>query len=81
MYLWVFRRALEEKELAPELWQLVEPQMRRGRTDEISLAAIERRWTRWFEELPEPTEMQMVRGRELTALHEARRLQGMQSSQ
>lgn len=79
VYLWVFRRALEEKELAPELWRLVEPQMRRGRADEISLAAIEKRWTRWFEDLPEITDEQMARGRELMALDEARRLQGMKS--
>lgn len=77
VYLWVFRRALEKKELAPELWLLIEPQMRRGRTDEISLAAVEKRWTRWFENLPEPTEEQMARGREMTAMDEARRVKGM----
>lgn len=78
VYLWVFRRALEKKELAPELWQLIQPQMRRGTIDEISLAAIEKRWTRWFEDLPEPTEGNIARGREFMALDEARRLQAMQ---
>ena len=80
VYLWVFRRALEEKELAPELYRLVEPQLMRGKTDEISLGALEKRWTRWFDELPEPTEEQIAKGKELMALGEARRLEGMQAA-
>jgi hypothetical protein len=73
VYLWVFRRVLEKKELAPELMQLVAPQLRRGRTDEISLEAISTRWTRWFEELPEPTEAQMEKAKDIQAFDEARR--------
>jgi hypothetical protein len=77
VYLWVFRRMFEATRLAPEFWQLIAPQGRRGITSEISLAAIEQRWTRWFDSLPEPTEEQMARGRAMFAMDEARRLQGM----
>jgi hypothetical protein len=73
IYLWAFRRVMENKELAPELMRLVVPQLRRGRTDEISLGAIGARWTRWFDELPDPTEEQMVKAREIQAMDEARR--------
>ena len=77
VYLWVFRRMFERTQLAPEFWQLISPQVRRGITSEISLAAIEQRWTRWFDSLPEPTEEQLARGRAMLALDEARRLQGI----
>lgn len=79
VYLWSFRRAMEEKELAPELWEFIKPQFRRGRTDEISLRAIERRWSKWFEELPEPSEEQLRKAKELAAVDEARRQAAMAS--
>jgi len=46
-------------------------------TDEISISAIARRWEKWFENLPEPTEEQMIKARELIAFDEKRRLEGM----
>ena len=81
MYLWAFKRVFEHRELAPELREaLIKPQMHRGRTDEISLSAIESRWTRWFEELPEPTPEAVEKGRDLLAQDEARRLTGAKFS-
>jgi len=74
IYLWVFKRAMEEKDLAPELYSLIAPQLHRGRTDEISLNALAQRWEKHFRDLPEPTEEQMNKGRELMAMDETRRL-------
>lgn len=77
IYLWVFRRIFEQKELAPELYTLVKPLMQRGRTDEISLNAIAARWERWFAELPDITDGQIVKARELMAADEERRLRAV----
>ena len=80
LHLWVFKRAMEKKELAPKLYALIKPQLHRGRTDEISLNALGARWERWFREMPEPTDEQMTRGKELLALDEERRLRAIKSS-
>jgi Protein of unknown function (DUF3800) len=77
IYLWVFKRAMEKRELAPELYALVQPQLRRGRTDEISLRALAHRWEQWFEKLPEPTADQIVNAKELLAFDEVRRLRAI----
>ncbi|WDD90302.1 hypothetical protein Bsp3421_000127 (plasmid) [Burkholderia sp. FERM BP-3421] len=79
IYLWVFKRVNERKEVAPELYALVRPQLRRGRTDEISLNALGARWGRWFDALPEPAEEQMAKARERLAIDEGRRLRAMNS--
>ena len=68
---------MEKKELAPELYALVKPHIHRGRTDEISLNALAARWERWFEELPDPTEEQIAKGKELMAIDEERRLRAV----
>lgn len=53
IHLWVFKRIMEGKEIAPELTAIAAAQMHDGRTDEISLAALSNRWTPFFENLPE----------------------------
>jgi hypothetical protein len=73
VYLWVFRRAMENSELAPKLYSLIKPQLRRGRTDEISLNALIQRWGEYFENIPEPTAAKLEEGRALLAFDEARR--------
>ncbi|SFZ79577.1 DUF3800 domain-containing protein [Chitinimonas taiwanensis] len=78
LHLWVFKRTMEGKELAPELYRLIEPHLYRGRTDEISLNAIAARWERWFEELPDPTPEQLERSQSLIAYDEERRLRAIQ---
>lgn len=50
IYLWVFKRFMEKKELAPALLTLVKGQLRRGYTDEVSINAIFSRWEKWFQE-------------------------------
>lgn len=77
IHLWVFKRFMEDKELAPELFALIKPHLYRGRTDEISLAALTKRWTAHFEKMPELHEMspdQIARGAEILKRDEARRL-------
>jgi Protein of unknown function (DUF3800) len=77
IYIWIFKRHLEGRDLSAELYALIEPQLLRGRTDEISLAALEKRWGSWFENLPEMTEEQLVKGKELMKIDESRRLQAI----
>jgi hypothetical protein len=75
--LWVFKRFMEDKELAPELFALIKPHLYRGRTDEISLAALEKRWTAHFAQVPELHEMspdQIACGAEILRIDEARRM-------
>jgi hypothetical protein len=80
IYLWVFKRYFEGKELAPDLLELLRGQMHRGRTDEISLNAIAKRWGAHFESLPELDQMspeQLKRGKELLQFDEDRRLKAI----
>ena len=81
IYLWIFKRLLEKKTIASELYPLVNYQLRRGRTDEVSLSAIEERWRRWAQDVPplwEMSEEQRKRGRELQLIEENRRLAALQ---
>jgi hypothetical protein len=80
VHLWLFRRVMEGVRLPPELASLVRLHIRRTRTDEISLRAIESRWTRWFEQLPELENMsaeQIERARVILAKDETRRMQAV----
>lgn len=80
IHLWIFRRVMEGVRLPPELGSLVRLHMHRTRTDEISLRAIEARWTRWFTQIPEIQEMsaeQIERAREILAVDEARRMKAV----
>lgn len=74
IYLWLFKRLSEKKEIAHELRPLVRKQIRYGLYNEISLNAIAERWTEWFEKLPEPTPEQLKSGMELVQIDERRRL-------
>jgi len=51
--LWLWKKKLEGKQLPDELESLVWAQSKRGRTDEVSLAGLDRRW-RHIVDLPEP---------------------------
>lgn len=77
VYLWIFKRLIEGKELAPEVYPIIQKQMHKSRTDEVSINAIASRWQKWFDDLPEPTEEQMIKAKELMAMDEQRRLEGM----
>lgn len=77
IHLWVFKRFMEKKELAPELIALIRPHLHRGKTDEISINAIIKRWTRYFEQIPELDEMpeeQIKKGLEILKIDEERRV-------
>jgi len=58
IYLWIFKRLMEEKELAPEVYPILKKQLHKSSTDEISINAIASRWQKWFDDLPEPTDEQ-----------------------
>lgn len=79
IYLWIFTRCMDKKELAPELFSIIKGQLQRGRTDEISINAIASRWTKWFKELPEPTDEQMEKGREMLRIDEERRRKALKN--
>lgn len=73
LYIWVFKRHIENKELATPLYKLIKKQLHKGMYDEVSINALMKRWGQWFSELPEPTGDQLVKARELIALEEKRR--------
>lgn len=80
LHLWVFKRIFEEKELAPELYSIVKPQIGRGVTDIVSLDGIAKRWEKYFAQLPELDEMsdeQKARGKEILDRQEERRLRAV----
>ncbi len=80
VYLWVFKRFMDNKELAPELFTLVKGQLHRGHTDEVSINAIASRWSKWFEDLPEPSEKELESGRKLMQIDEERRLNALKNA-
>ena len=80
IYLWVFKRCMERKELAEELLSFTRRQAPKTSFDEISINAITARWSKWFENLPEPTEDQIAKGKEMIAIDEARRLEAIAKS-
>ena len=75
--LWVFKRFMEKKDLAPQLFSLIRPHLHRGRTDEISIRAIIDRWSKYFDMIPELDEMpeeQIKIARKVLEVDEQRRL-------
>lgn len=77
VYLWIFRRALENNELAPELYALIKPQLHRGQTDEVSLNAVMSRWSKYFDKIPEPSPEKLKEAQEIIAKDEQRRRQAI----
>lgn len=73
IYLWIYRRIMEQGVLAPELLGLTQPLWKRSQWEELSLKGLEKRWTHFFMNLPEPTQEQLEQGRDLVAFDEARR--------
>lgn len=75
VYLWIFKRMFEDKELAPESAPLIKRQIKVGRTDEISLNAVVNRWEPKFKEIMEMemSEDQLTAAREILEIQETRR--------
>lgn len=81
VYLWIFKRLIDGKDMAAELMPLVYAQRHRGNTDEVSLQAIEARWERHFANMPPLEDMppeQLEAAREIMDKEEARRQQALQ---
>lgn len=74
IYLWIFKRHMENKELTKPLIRLVYTNLKTARTDSVSLDSIGKRFKVFFETLPEPTTEMMETAREYRDLEEARRL-------
>ncbi|MEQ0584332.1 DUF3800 domain-containing protein [Pantoea dispersa] len=74
IYLWTFKRYMEQKELTRPLSRLVYTNLKTARTDSVSLQSVAKRFKEFFEKLPEPTTEMMVKASELRAVEEARRL-------
>lgn len=80
IHLWIFKRVMEGRTITPEMAAILNAHLRRGMTDEISIRAIEHRWSKWFNQLPELEEMspeQLERGREIQRIDEERRLKAV----
>ena len=75
LYLWIFKRFMEGKELTRPLTRLVYTNRHTSITSSVSLDAIGKQFKAFMETLPEPTADMLQKGRELQAREEARRLQ------
>lgn len=79
IYIWIFKRHMENKSLANEFAPIINGQFYRGSYDEISINALRSRWGKWLQELPEPSEEQLEKARGIIAQQEAIRKQHAQS--
>ncbi|WP_407471147.1 DUF3800 domain-containing protein [Xanthomonas campestris] len=79
-FIWIFRRYMEQRPLSDSLLSIVRRLGRRSLFDEITLDAISKRWTRWFDDLPDIDDQALEKGKELVALDEARRVKPGSSS-
>ncbi|MDP1674412.1 MAG: hypothetical protein Q8L65_15040, partial [Burkholderiales bacterium] len=79
IYLWIHRRFLEGKPLAPELHHIISINAARTTTDEMSLNAIDRRWSRWFDQLPDPSPEAVAKAAELHREEEEHRLKAVRT--
>ncbi|HEJ6965569.1 TPA: DUF3800 domain-containing protein [Serratia marcescens] len=74
IYLWTFKRFMEEKELTKPLTRLVYTNLKTARTDSVSLNSIGIRLKEFFGNLPEPTAEMIQKASEYRDQEEARRL-------
>lgn len=74
--LWIAKRWAEDKSISPELAELFNAQARRGRTDEVSFAGLDRRW-RHLTALPMPDGPMPVELEEVLRRHELERLDAL----
>ena len=78
-FLWLYRRILLKQDLPAELEPLLARMTKASRADEISLQALTKRWSKWFDELPEPTVSQLSKARELLKQQDAMRQDAIES--
>ena len=72
VYLWLMKRIFENKQVSREANNLLYGQRHRGRTDEVSLAGIEKRW-RHLRHLPEPDDDGLKFARQVRAIEDDQR--------
>ena len=75
LYLWTFKRGMENKELTKPLHRLIYTNRNTTNTDSVSLESIGKRFRESFENLPELTPEMIKKGQEYNDMEEARRLQ------
>ena len=80
IYLWIFKRKLEDKAVAPELNKLIAPQFKRGMFDELSLEALEKRWFPYFDNLPELSSQQEAEVKNILSNREKERLKAIKKA-
>lgn len=73
VYLWIFRKVFDGSRLPDHFDVFVQTQLERGQFDQVSLAAIEKRWRPWFEQMPEPTPEDIAAASEIVQEQERRR--------
>lgn len=82
VYLWIFKRIFDGKDMAAELMPLVQTQLMRGNTDVVSLEAISNRWEQHFAQVPPLEDMspaQIEAARKIMDTEEQRRQVAIQS--
>ncbi|MBP2834758.1 DUF3800 domain-containing protein [Dickeya parazeae] len=73
IYLWTFKRFMEDKELTRPLFRLVYTNQNTARTDSVSIQSVAKRFLKFMEELPEYTPEAEERARKVRDIEEARR--------
>jgi hypothetical protein len=76
IYLWIFKRIVEGKDMAEQLMPLFHGQLARGKTDEVSLKAISHRWEKYFTQIPPLEDLpheRILTARAIMSIEEKRR--------
>ena len=73
IYLWLFKRFFEGKNIGSALHKFILHQFEIGYTDQVSLRAISDRWGQYFANLPELSEEDLARGRQFKEKSEIER--------
>lgn len=76
-YLWLFKRFFEEKSVPQELQPLIQTQISKGNTSELSINSIAHQYSQYLMNLPPLTEKSMRKGAEIRQQDEQRRLQAV----
>lgn len=79
IYIWVFKRHMENKSLANELAPIINGQFHRGAYDEVSINALMNRWRKWFQDLPEPSKGDLEKAKKMIIEQEMARKQHVQN--
>lgn len=74
VYLWVYKRLMEDKELTKPLQRLVYTNRNTALTSSLSLDSISTQFQELMKTLPEPSAEELARAREVFAPDEVRRL-------